>query len=65
MIFGKLMLLRPNVLVKGGDYQNVEEIVGHDSVKGWGGETRSLALTQGRSSSDLIRKVLELRGAKA
>lgn len=56
--------LRPDVLVKGGDYRT-HEIVGNDRVGEWGGETHSLALIEGRSSSDLIRRVLELRGAKA
>lgn len=56
--------LRPEVLVKGGDYR-IEEIVGNESVAARGGQTHALALTEGRSSSDLIRKVLELRGAKA
>lgn len=45
--------LRPDVLVKGGDWK-VEEIVGADLVKQNGGEVYSLPILEGHSTSRLI-----------
>ena len=45
--------VKPNVLVKGGDWK-VEEIVGADFVTQNGGEVYSLTLVPGHSSSKLI-----------
>jgi len=46
--------IRPDVLVKGGDY-SIEDIVGGAEVVSWGGEVRSLGFHQGHSSSALIK----------
>ncbi|MEJ2634770.1 MAG: D-glycero-beta-D-manno-heptose 1-phosphate adenylyltransferase [Calditrichia bacterium] len=51
--------LVPDVLVKGGDYR-IEEIVGREVVWANGGEVVPIPLTPGRSTSDFIRKVVEL-----
>jgi len=48
--------LRPDVLVKGGDYR-VRDIVGHDTVRAGGGRVVTVPLRRGRSTSDLIRRV--------
>ena len=48
--------LRPDILVKGGDWP-IEKIVGSDVVLGYGGEVRSLQFVDGRSSSSLIEKI--------
>jgi rfaE bifunctional protein nucleotidyltransferase chain/domain len=45
--------VRPDVLVKGADYQ-IDEIVGADFVKSCGGQVERIRLSQGRSSSRLI-----------
>lgn len=45
--------VRPDVLVKGADYQ-LDEIVGADFVRSCGGRVERLRLSQGRSSSRLI-----------
>ncbi len=47
--------LRPNVLVKGGDYRR-EEIVGADLVEAGGGRTVIVPLLAGHSSSEIIGK---------
>jgi D-beta-D-heptose 7-phosphate kinase/D-beta-D-heptose 1-phosphate adenosyltransferase len=44
--------LRPDALVKGADYA-LEEIVGADLVRGWGGRVIRAPLAEGRSSSSL------------
>jgi rfaE bifunctional protein nucleotidyltransferase chain/domain len=50
-----IRLLRPRVLVKGGDWKP-EQIVGSEDVLSWGGKVRSLAYVEGRSTTALIRK---------
>ncbi len=48
--------LKPDVLVKGGDWE-VDEIVGADFVRSYGGEVHSLALLKGFSSSAVVEKI--------
>jgi len=48
--------LLPDVLVKGGDY-SPDQIVGREEVESAGGEIRVISLIQGRSTSDLIRRI--------
>jgi rfaE bifunctional protein nucleotidyltransferase chain/domain len=47
-------LLRPDVLVKGGDYRE-ETIVGAPQVRAWGGDVRVIPLTPGQSTTNIIR----------
>jgi ADP-heptose synthase, bifunctional sugar kinase/adenylyltransferase len=54
-----VQLLRPDVLVKGGDYSE-ETIVGAREVRGWGGDVRVIPLTPGQSTTNIIRT---LRGS--
>ncbi len=49
-------LIKPDVLVKGADYK-VSEIAGADFVRSYGGAVRRVRLTQGRSTSRLIRRL--------
>ncbi|MEL7530207.1 MAG: D-glycero-beta-D-manno-heptose 1-phosphate adenylyltransferase [Bacteroidota bacterium] len=48
--------LRPDILVKGGDYQ-IEEIVGYEEVMSWGGTVSTLPLVEGYSSTTLLEKL--------
>ncbi len=48
--------IQPDVLVKGGDYK-AEEIVGYDIVKACGGQTLTIPLTEGFSTTSLIKKL--------
>jgi D-beta-D-heptose 7-phosphate kinase/D-beta-D-heptose 1-phosphate adenosyltransferase len=45
--------LRPDVLVKGGDYAQ-DTIVGADLVLAWGGEVATVPLVEGRSTTGLL-----------
>jgi D-beta-D-heptose 7-phosphate kinase/D-beta-D-heptose 1-phosphate adenosyltransferase len=47
--------VRPQVLVKGGDYQR-KEVVGHDLVEAAGGQTLLVDLLPGHSTSALVRR---------
>lgn len=48
--------IRPDVLVKGGDY-STETIVGHEFVLGYGGRVETVPLVGGRSTSRLIESI--------
>lgn len=50
-----IKILRPDVLVKGGDWKR-DEIVGHDIVN----ETLSLPYVRGASTTDIIEKIRRL-----
>ena len=52
--------VRPDVLVKGGDW-TVENIVGHEFVMANGGEVYSLPFRQGYSTTGLIEKIRALK----
>ena len=49
--------IRPQVLIKGGDYK-VEEIVGYQEVNSWGGKVETIPLLEGYSSSSIIKRSL-------
>lgn len=48
--------LRPDVLVKGGDYTR-ETVVGHDLVESWGGKVELVDLEEGRSTTRLLERI--------
>lgn len=50
--------VRPDVLVKGGDWA-VNQIVGSDFVQSYGGTVKSLPFHQGRSTTDIVEKILK------
>lgn len=50
--------LVPDVLVKGADWEE-DEIIGADVVKAGGGSVVRVRLTEGKSSSGLIERILE------
>ncbi len=51
-----IQAIRPDVLVKGGDYAE-ETIVGAREVRSWGGEVLCVPLVEGRSTTNLARKL--------
>lgn len=50
-----IRLLKPHVLVKGGDWK-IDQIVGAQDVISWGGKVRSLVFVEGRSTTQIIEK---------
>ncbi|NOT69667.1 MAG: bifunctional D-glycero-beta-D-manno-heptose-7-phosphate kinase/D-glycero-beta-D-manno-heptose 1-phosphate adenylyltransferase HldE [Methylophilaceae bacterium] len=48
--------IRPDVIVKGDDYTE-EQVVGGSEVKSWGGAVKLIPLVQGRSTSNIIKKL--------
>lgn len=51
-----IQAIRPDVLVKGGDW-TVDKIVGGEFVKKYGGEVHSLPLVEGRSTTSLVERI--------
>jgi rfaE bifunctional protein nucleotidyltransferase chain/domain len=52
-----IMKLKPDVLVKGGDY-TIETVVGAQEVKQYGGEVKVIPFLEGYSSTAVINKIL-------
>ncbi|PTQ71028.1 bifunctional D-glycero-beta-D-manno-heptose-7-phosphate kinase/D-glycero-beta-D-manno-heptose 1-phosphate adenylyltransferase HldE [Pseudomonas sp. GV071] len=53
-----LRAVKPDVLVKGGDY-GVDQVVGADIVNAYGGEVRVLGLVENSSTTAIVNKILE------
>jgi rfaE bifunctional protein nucleotidyltransferase chain/domain len=56
-------LLRPDLLVKGGDYKP-ENIVGASEVISWGGDVKVIPFIEGFSTTKLESKILSLHRSK-
>ena len=56
--FELINTLKPDVIVKGGDYTE-STIVGAEEVKGWGGKVVVVPLTPGQSTTAIIGKLSE------
>lgn len=54
-----IQLIKPDVLVKGGDWK-VDQIVGSDFVMSYGGKVKSLQFIQGKSTTNIVSKILKL-----
>lgn len=50
-----ILALRPDVLVKGGDY-NLDTVVGAREVQSWGGQVKIVPIVEGFSTTRLIEK---------
>ncbi len=55
----RILEVRPDVLVKGGDWP-VEKIVGYREVTGWGGQVHSIPFIHQRSTTALVEKIRKL-----
>jgi D-beta-D-heptose 7-phosphate kinase/D-beta-D-heptose 1-phosphate adenosyltransferase len=53
-----IQALKPNVLVKGGDY-TVETVVGHQDVIAAGGRVEIVPLVQGFSTTNIVKKLTQ------
>jgi D-beta-D-heptose 7-phosphate kinase/D-beta-D-heptose 1-phosphate adenosyltransferase len=55
--------LRPDVIVKGGDWAE-KDIVGGDAVRSWGGRVAVMPEIEGASTTNIIEKVLQIYGSR-
>jgi len=51
--------LKPDILIKGADWQK-KDIVGNKTVCEYGGKVMTIKLAEGRSTTDLIKKIAKL-----
>ncbi len=62
VIFGEdtpeqlIKTIKPDILVKGADYQ-LNEIVGADIVQSYGGTVKRIRLTRGKSTTNLVKEI--------
>jgi D-beta-D-heptose 7-phosphate kinase/D-beta-D-heptose 1-phosphate adenosyltransferase len=54
--------LRPDVIVKGGDWAE-KDIVGAETVRKWGGRVAIMPMIEGASTTNIIDKVLQVYGS--
>ncbi len=57
-------VLRPDILVKGGDYRK-EDIVGRETVEANGGEVITVPLVEGHSTKGLLEQIIQNKGCHA
>jgi D-beta-D-heptose 7-phosphate kinase/D-beta-D-heptose 1-phosphate adenosyltransferase len=53
--------LKPNVLVKGGDY-TIETVVGHEDVQAYGGRVEIVPTVEGFSTTNIVKKLTTNQG---
>ena len=53
---GLILTVKPDVLVKGGDWKP-EDIVGASEMRGWGGKVFSIPFVHQRSTTDLLARI--------
>lgn len=58
-----ITLLKPDVLIKGGDWAE-ENIVGRDEVRSWGGRVAIIPEIKGASTTNIIEKIRTVFGAR-
>lgn len=55
--------LKPDILVKGGDY-HPSQIVGKEDIENWGGKVVVIPLLKGYSTTELVKKICQGYGTK-
>lgn len=55
--------IKPDILVKGADWKH-GEIVGEDILKEYGGKVRRIRLVDGKSTTNIIKKIVKVEGNK-
>lgn len=53
-----ISFIKPDILVKGNDYKE-ENIVGAKEVRSWGGDVQLIPLLEGRSTTQILKKIHE------
>jgi D-beta-D-heptose 7-phosphate kinase/D-beta-D-heptose 1-phosphate adenosyltransferase len=61
--YNVVKIIKPDILVKGGDWA-VDKIIGGDLVQSWGGTVMNIPVVEGRSTTNLIQIVAERYGKK-
>ncbi len=59
--YNLIKIIRPDILVKGGDWA-IDKIIGGDLVQSWGGKVLNIPVVEGRSTTNLIQMARERYG---
>lgn len=54
--------LKPDVLIKGGDWPE-EKVVGREEIKEWGGKVTIIPEVEGKSTTNIVEKIKNLYGS--
>jgi rfaE bifunctional protein nucleotidyltransferase chain/domain len=54
--------LKPDVLIKGGDWPE-EKVVGREEIKKWGGHVAIIPEVEGKSTTNIVEKIKKLYGS--
>lgn len=57
-----IKFLKPDVLIKGGDWPE-EKVVGREEVKKWGGKVTIIPEVEGKSTTNIVEKIKNLYGS--
>jgi D-beta-D-heptose 7-phosphate kinase/D-beta-D-heptose 1-phosphate adenosyltransferase len=57
-----IVYLKPDVLIKGGDWPE-DKVVGRDDVKEWGGRVVLIPEVKGKSTTNIVEKIKEVYNA--
>lgn len=57
-----IVYLKPDVLIKGGDWPE-DKVVGRDDVKKWGGRIVLIPEVKGKSTTNIVEKIKEVYNA--
>jgi rfaE bifunctional protein nucleotidyltransferase chain/domain len=56
--------LKPDVLIKGGDWPE-EKVVGREEIKKWGGRVAIIPEIEGKSTTNIVEKIKSLYGSNS
>ena len=56
--------LKPDILIKGGDWPE-EKVVGREEVKKWKGKVVIIPEVQGKSTTNIVEKILQVYGPQS
>ncbi|HNZ64385.1 MAG TPA: D-glycero-beta-D-manno-heptose 1-phosphate adenylyltransferase [Smithella sp.] len=56
-----IQYLKPDVLIKGGDWPE-EKVVGRDEIKKWGGKVVIIPEVMGKSTTNVVEKIINIYG---
>jgi D-beta-D-heptose 7-phosphate kinase/D-beta-D-heptose 1-phosphate adenosyltransferase len=54
-----IILLKPDVLIKGGDWAQ-DKVVGRDEIKKWGGKLTLIPEIKGKSTTSIVEKIKQV-----
>lgn len=57
-----IKFLKPDVLIKGGDWPE-EKVVGREEIKKWGGKVTIIPEVEGKSTTNIVEKIKNLYGS--